>query len=112
MTTPQEVKFVMQNSPDNVGFLLDVAHLKVTSATLSYNPIIMFEECSQWIRAYHLSDNDGTSDSNDPVQDDSWFWPHIEKGKLFYSLEIKNISPKNMLSQVKLVSEKLASKTV
>ena len=63
----------MENTNENVNLLIDVAHLKVSSNSLKFNQT-MFEICDPWIKAYHLSDNNGLSDTNEPFSEDAWFW--------------------------------------
>ncbi len=98
--TPEEAQYVMQNTPDNVNLLVDVAHLKVSAQTLGFDPVAMFSLCEPWIQAYHLSDNDGTRDSNESIRDDSWFWPYLKKTLDYYSLEIYAVEPALIVEQV------------
>ncbi|MCG6167600.1 sugar phosphate isomerase/epimerase [Leptospira sp. FAT2] len=90
MVDPNETKKILDSCPKNVGLLVDVAHLKVSAESLSFDPEDMFRECDRYIEAYHLSDNDGKSDSNDLIHEDSWFWPFLKKNLNYYSLEIYN----------------------
>jgi len=107
-TSPGEILNFMAQAPTNVGLLLDVAHLKVSSNTLNFNLIDAHEMLSPWIEAYHLSDNDGTKDSNDLIYDGSWFWPYLKKGSQFYTLEIYNTSCAELVAQGDLVAKKLS----
>jgi sugar phosphate isomerase/epimerase len=107
MTTPDEAIVMMENTPDNVNLLIDVAHLKVSANTLGYDPVTMLTHCKPWIHAYHLSENDGTKDSNDPIQKDSWFWPFIKKKLDYYSLEIYRVPAEILLQQNKIVQQQL-----
>ena len=68
--------------------LVDLAHLKVSSNSLNFDAIEFLSECDSWISAYHLSDNDGTRDSNEPFSKDSWFWPYLKKDLNYYSIEV------------------------
>ena len=108
MTTPTECAEVMRQTPDNVGLLLDVAHLKVSAATLGYPPVEMFEQCNRWVEAYHLSENDSQVDSNEPVREDSWFWPHLRRDLDYYSLEVYQTPPGQLAGQVQLARQQLA----
>ncbi len=107
-THPDEIANFMSQAPSNLGFLLDLAHLKVSSNSLKFNLIDAHEKLAPWIKAYHLSDNDGTQDSNHPVHEASWFWPYLRKKKLFYTLEIYNITYADLLLQYELVNKKLS----
>lgn len=109
MTTPKEAKFVMENTPSNVNMLLDVAHLKVSANSLGFDRLEMFSACDHWIKAYHFSDNDGKSDTNNSVDVDSWFWPHIKKKENYYTLEIYNLDMNDLKEQINITNDKLYS---
>jgi len=108
LTGPDEAAYIMENTPDNVGLLVDVAHLKVSAQTLDFDPLNFLERCDRWIRGYHLSDNDGSCDSNDPVAADSWFWPHLKRDLESYTLEVYRRSPAELAAQQRLVQGMLA----
>ena len=107
MTNSEECVKVMQATSDNVQLLIDVAHLKVSSNSLGYDPVQFLKDCDEWIKAYHLSDNDGTKDSNEPISDTSWFWPFIKKRLDYYSLEIYGISSQETLKQYQIAESNL-----
>jgi sugar phosphate isomerase/epimerase len=109
MTGPDEAVHVMRNTPEEVGLLVDVAHLKVSARTLGYDPVVMLDRCENWIRAYHLSDNDGTQDSNDPVSADCWFWRHLKRNLDYYSIEVYRRSAEALADQLRLVESMLAA---
>jgi Sugar phosphate isomerases/epimerases len=73
MTEPSETKYIFDNVNDNVKLLVDVAHLKVSANTLSFDPVKYLLEFRDITAAYHISDNDGLEDSNQPFTRDSWF---------------------------------------
>ena len=107
MTTPEECVYVMKNTPDNVNMLVDVAHLKVSANSLGYNPADMFHLCAPWIKAYHLSDNNSLSDSNNPFDEHAWFWPFIKHDLEYYSIEVYNISTKELIKLIDIVKNNL-----
>ena len=107
MTTPKEAKIIMENTPSNVNMLLDVAHLKVSANSLSFDRHEMFTECDNWIKAYHFSDNDGISDSNKSIDMDSWFWPYVKKNENYYSLEVYNSNINELKKQINITNEQL-----
>jgi sugar phosphate isomerase/epimerase len=88
LTTPDEIASFMESAPSNVGLLLDVAHLKVSSISRSFDMVIAHEKLKKWVKGYHLSDNSGYADSNDPVTELSWFWDYLVRGLDFYTLEV------------------------
>lgn len=104
MCTVDECLTIMNNTAKNVNLLVDVAHLKVSARTLGYDPASMFDQCGQWVKGYHLSDNDGLSDSNKPVRDDSWFWQYLNPDVDYHTLEIYGVTTDELLQQVSLTN--------
>lgn len=88
MTEPAETARIFSEVDQNVKLLVDVAHLKVSARTLGFDPVRYLDEFAPITRAYHISDNNGLEDSNEPFRADSWFLPHIRKDLDYYSLEI------------------------
>jgi len=88
MCNPQETYDIMKSSPENVKLLVDVAHLKVSSKSLNFQPKEFFLKCNDYISGYHLSDNNGFEDTNEKIDEKSWFWEYLKKNLDYYSLEI------------------------
>lgn len=109
LTAPDEILTFMNGVPSNVGLLLDVAHLKVSSTAIGFDLVGAHQKLLPLIYGYHLSDNDGLSDSNEPISDDSWFWGDLVHGLDYYSLEIYNKSVQDLVLQEKLVKAKIAA---
>ncbi|MDB9357948.1 sugar phosphate isomerase/epimerase family protein [Nodularia spumigena] len=107
LTHPDEIAEFMEEMPSNVGFLLDVAHLKVSSTTLGFDLVKAHEKIKPWIRGYHLSDNDGNVDSNHPVTESSWFWPVLNPQLDYYTLEIYRSSIQQLVEQLSLVTQEI-----
>ena len=107
LTNPNEIVKFMQGMPPNVGILLDVAHLKVSSYSLGFDLLDATSEIQPWIQGYHLSDNDGSSDSNNVLTNDSWFWKIIDKKKAYYSIEVYGIDTSKLLEQYNFIFEKI-----
>jgi sugar phosphate isomerase/epimerase len=104
LTDPDEIEFFMARVPSNVGLLLDVAHLKVSAKTKNFDIGSAHEKVKRWIKGYHLSDNDGDADTNDPVSEHSWFWNYLLKGLNYYSLEVYR-QPMSRLSEQRALTE-------
>lgn len=107
MCDPHECHDVMTMMPDNIGLLIDVAHLKVSANSLAFDPALMFEMCQQRIVGHHLSDNAGLEDSNLSFTDDAWFWPYISNRIDYYSIEVYGCTAEVLLQQVNLVRSKV-----
>jgi sugar phosphate isomerase/epimerase len=97
----------MKNTPSNVNLLVDVAHLKVSSQSLGLDGTLFLTECKKWIKAYHLSDNNGLEDENKSFDSNSWFWTHIINGLNYYSLEVYTSSLNVLHEQSELAEAKV-----
>lgn len=80
MSTATEIKQLMQDvNDDNLGFLLDVGHLKVTATALNFKAEDFINQTKPYIKALHLSDNDGETDQNLPFGIEAWFYPFLSQ---------------------------------
>jgi len=59
------------------GYLLDTGHLQVSARTLGFDLDAAMTALAPYIRAFHLSDNDGAADTNEPFGPDAWFLPWL-----------------------------------
>lgn len=59
-------------SSQYLGILLDTGHLNVTAHTFGFDHMDFVDQVAPYIRAFHISDNDGTKDSGQPVRANSW----------------------------------------
>lgn len=107
MVDSSETKELMSETDDNVGLLIDVAHLKVSANTLKFSPEDYLLEFRDSVCAYHLSDNNGLEDTNSLITEDAWFWSLLNKSIDYYSLELYNFEPKVLKKQLNLTKEKL-----
>jgi hypothetical protein len=88
MTDHLESIEIMNKTDENVELLVDVGHLKVSSHSEGFSKSEFLESTADFTCAYHLSENDSLSDSNDLLHEDSWFWPYLRKDLNYYSLEV------------------------
>ena len=102
MVDEPECTEIMNRVRNNVKMLVDVAHLKVSSNSLNFDRISFLKKLDKWIFAYHLSDNDGNSDSNEKIRLDSWFWPYIKRNLDYYSIEVYGEEPEELVKQKEL----------
>jgi sugar phosphate isomerase/epimerase len=107
MCDPEECLEIMGSLPENVRQLIDVAHLKVSAHSLKFDPARMFDLCGDRISGFHLSDNTGLEDSNEPFREDAWFWPYLKSDVDYYSVEVYGCTPGQLLQQADLVRSKL-----
>ena len=99
---------VIKNLPDNVKLLVDVAHLKVSSNSLKFNPSNFFLKCKDIIGGYHLSDNNGLSDTNEKFDEHSWFWKYLNKKVKYCSIEVYNLKVEESINLLKIAKKKLS----
>ncbi len=79
MTSADEIKrFMAEVDRLNVGFLIDMGHAKVSGTALGFSPHDFLDEVAPYVRALHLSDNDGREDQNLPFDESAWFYPRLK----------------------------------
>lgn len=105
MVDAEECVEVMSAIGGNIGLLVDVAHLKVSAKTMSFDQYEFLRKTDKWIESYHLSDNDGFSDSNSPISSSSWFWPYLNTDVNDLVLEVYSSDDKTIIAQYELVLE-------
>ncbi len=102
-TNFDDIDEIMQNVPKSIGLLLDVAHLNVSCKTLDLNRIKEIKSLAKYTEGYHISDNDGLTDSNSPITNRSWFLPFIEKSIDYKVLEVYDYDPNSLKKQISLL---------
>lgn len=107
MVDDKEIVLIMKKLRNNVGLLLDVAHLNVSAKTLKFSKKKFWQSCERWIEGYHLSENNGLSDTNDLIKEKSWFWKFVKKDINYITLEVKFKNYVQLTKQFNLVKRKL-----
>jgi sugar phosphate isomerase/epimerase len=107
MTHHHEIIEIMKATDENVGLLVDLAHLKVSANVEKFCKFEFLEVTTEYTQAYHLSDNNGLADTNDPVSSNSWFWPYINKNLNYYTLEVYNQSFDIIKDQLRITQSAL-----
>lgn len=110
MTTPSSIESLLDKIGPDVGLLMDVAHLRVSASTLGFDPVAALHRLGPRIRGLHLSENDGVTDSNHPVDSDSWFWNHVPPTE-YCTLEIYRASMNTLKEQLALASRLIKTNT-
>ena len=104
------IRYINNTGRNNIHALLDVAHLKVSAESLGFDPHEFIMSLASHITGVHFSDNDGKTDSNDPVTEKSWFWKPLKgiiKENTTLILEVKNLKPVQIIDQSNLINSKL-----
>lgn len=104
LTCQEELEEFIKMKPPEVKILIDVAHLKVSSKTLNFDPSFTLKKIKNHISAYHLSDNKGLQDTNDLLSDTSWFWEYLNKDADFFTIEVYRQSINSLKDQYNLVN--------
>jgi sugar phosphate isomerase/epimerase len=110
LTSPSEILSFFKKLKSHkldIGLLLDVAHLKVSSKTLGFNLQKAHKDLNEIITAYHLSDNNGLIDSNKEFNNRSWFWKNLKKNAKFFTIEVYNVNYKSYLNLINILKSKL-----
>lgn len=77
----EALKFYDQVQSDNLAFLIDLAHLKVSSAALKFDKYQYLERLKSLSPCCHLSDNDGSADQGLTFNEDVWFADFVKENK-------------------------------
>ena len=96
---------------ENLGLLLDVAHLHVSARSLGFDAAEFIRRTAPRVVAVHLSDNDGTRDDNRPVRADSWFWEPLRTllpSNRVWILEAYRLTPDAIEDQIRIISGRTA----
>ena len=109
MVSPIEINDIMSFMPTNVGLLMDVGHLKVSSNTLGFELSDGMTTTQKFTKGYHLSDNDGLSDSNDAYTPESWFWPYLDNSVDYTTVEVYRTTAKSMQNLLDICMKNLQS---
>jgi sugar phosphate isomerase/epimerase len=91
---------------ESFGILLDVGHLRCTSRVLGFSKEGYCSTVSPWIRAFHLSDNDGCRDTHHPFDAQSWFLGIVRsRPHLAGTLEFNRCSPEELFTSIRLLTD-------
>ena len=105
LTNPKEIINFFKLIPKDIGLLLDVGHLKVSSRSENFNLENAIKKLNRLTKGYHLSENNSFEDQNKPFAKKAWFYKYLKKDLDYYTIEVytKNI---NLLRQMKNNLEK------
>jgi sugar phosphate isomerase/epimerase len=106
MTSANEiVRFMKDVKRPNVGFLIDMGHAKVSATALKFDAHDFLDRVSPYVRALHLSDNDGLEDQNLPFSKEAWFYPRLKEFvEIPWVIEAYNLPDDVMRQQLTLLT--------
>lgn len=105
LSNPSEICNFFDNAPNNVKLLMDVGHLKVSSVTENFSKVKALKDVSRFIDCYHLSENNGITDSNKPFNKKAWFLNHLKKNLDYYTIEVYTKSINKLKNQYSILRE-------
>ena len=88
LTNPKEILYFFSKLPKRIGLLVDVGHLNVSAKTENFDRVKALKKIGKFIRGYHLSENNGISDSNKKINKNSWFLDHLKNDLDYYTIEV------------------------
>ena len=105
LTNPKEITNFFKQLPKDIGLLLDVGHLKVSSKSENFDLKNAIIKLNKLTKGYHLSENNSFADQNKPFVKKVWFYKYLKKNLDYYTIEAytKNI---NQLREIKSILEK------
>lgn len=91
------------NEP-SLGLLIDTAHIKVSANTLKFSKEEAIRTLQDQIGCVHHSDNDGSFDTNDKMNEDYWFLPFVKDFvDIVHVIEVKKLTEDEINQQIKLL---------
>jgi sugar phosphate isomerase/epimerase len=84
------------------GVLMDVGHLKVSAQTLGFDAVGALRAVVPVVTAWHLSENDGSTDDNRPFDAAAWFLPYLDD-KCPLTLEVYNTTEASIRQMMRLL---------
>ena len=103
----EEFENLWQRIPSaNVGILLDLGHLKVTSRWLGFNRYEFINKVKDKIFVIHIHENDGLVDQHRELDEESWCLKVIKERSLTHLpivLEAINLDISQILRNVRLI---------
>lgn len=80
-------EFFKEIRSNQVGILLDTGHLNITAKTFSFEPTTAIEKIKPYICALHIHENDGISDTHEPLRAEGWIYELLKK-RIFNNIPI------------------------
>ena len=93
MVQPEEIQNTIIDLDCEVGLLLDLAHLKISSKTLEFSPQDAISYLNPLVVGYQASDNDSLEDTGLIFDESAWFMKYLDTSKEFITMELGNCEP-------------------
>jgi sugar phosphate isomerase/epimerase len=93
MVQPEEIQNTIMDLDCEVGLLLDLAHLKISSKTLEFSPQDAISYLNPLVVGYQASENDSLEDTGSIFDESAWFMNYLDTSKEFITMELSNCEP-------------------
>lgn len=104
LSDTDEINKFFKEVGTNIGLILDFGHMKVSCKTLGINEDEFFLKINSYIRAFHLSDNDGYEDLHLSFDENVWFAKYLKKCKVdYFVIEAMNLNLDQIISMKRVV---------
>lgn len=109
LAEPEETLDFFRNlNHPRLGLLADLGHLNVSAQQLKFDKYQYLEDLHPWIKAFHLSANNGISDQGLHFRKDEWFIKELKKfPKALKIIEISKQSQKSDLRRCQKIVDNL-----
>ncbi len=110
-----EFERLMKEIPSpHLGINLDLGHLKVSARTFNFDREDFARRVSRHVFALHVHDNDGVTDTHQPIAENSWVFPlingHDFSGQLHIILEAHHLSIQEIRAQIDLLRKRIPAR--
>ncbi|MGZ3863236.1 MAG: sugar phosphate isomerase/epimerase family protein [Bacteroidia bacterium] len=88
----------------SLALLIDTAHLRVSSNTLKFDLNAAVRELVGKVGCVHHSDNDGTFDTNEKMEQGYWFLPFMKDfSDIVHVIEVKKLTEAEINQQIEIL---------
>ena len=105
----EEFEMLWRRIPSpNIGILVDLGHLKVTSHWLGFDKYEFIDKVKDRVFAFHVHDNNGYADEHKKLDETSWCFKVIGRkcfAKIPIILEVKKLTIDEITQQVRLIEK-------
>ena len=109
VTAEEILELISRVDRDRVGFLIDLAHAKVSSNTYGFDMEKYIETTRACVREVHISENNGRVDQNLPINRDGDIYRWLSNYKdQTITIEVYNLSVDEILRQIDIVNDAIS----
>jgi len=99
----EEILNFLDGMDNEIGLLLDIGHLNVSSKSLGFERTRAILELREVAEGYHLSENNGLADDHLALEQDFWGLDYLGSEAEFVTLEIHSQEPTEMFESINLL---------